>query len=60
MPLDQTLIGGEICQFEDQFTKFTDKHAPLKSKQVRDTHTPFKKEERIKQCCNGLDWKINT
>ena len=46
--LDQTLLKGEIYKSEDPYSKLTEifqeilqKHAPLKSKQVRCNHAPF-------------------
>ena len=46
--LDQTLLKGEIYKLEDPYSKLTEisqeilqKHAPLKSKQVRGNHAPF-------------------
>ena len=46
--LDQTLLKGEIYKSEDPYSKLTEifqeilqKHAPLKSMQVRGSHAPF-------------------
>ena len=46
--LDQTLLKGEIYKSEDPYSKLTEifqeilqKHALLKSKQVRGNHAPF-------------------
>ena len=48
--LDQTLLKGEIYKSEDPYSKLTEifqeilqKHAPLKSNQVRGNYPPFNK-----------------
>ena len=57
--LDQTLIKGDIYKSEDPYSKFTNifseilnKHAPLKSKQVRGNQAPFMNKELSKAITN--------
>ena len=57
--LDQTLLKGEIYKSEDPYSKLTEifeeilqKHAPLKSKQVRGNHAPFMNKELSKVIMN--------
>ena len=57
--LDQTLLKCEIYKSEDPYSKLTEifqeilqKHAPLKSKQVRGNHAPFINKELSKVIMN--------
>ena len=57
--LDQILIKGDIYKSEDPYSEFThifseilNKHAPLKSKQVRGNQAPFMNKELSKVIMN--------
>ena len=57
--LDQTLLKGEIYKSKDPYSKLTEifqeilqKHASLKSKQVRGNHAPFMNKELSKIIMN--------
>ena len=57
--LEQTLLKGEVYKLEDLYSKLTEifqkilqKHAPLKSKQIRGNYAPFMNKELSKVIIN--------